>query len=216
MKASELKYAEIFSFLALIFFMMFILSLSNIAISPPEIPTPPNEPNTTLPDPIILDEEAGKFDFPKGEATLPQDLKDYILKDIVPKIEDNIKVHDINTIEVIGHTDGQPVSQKTNSNLDLEINKVAVGKIPMEDLKAGSNADLGLMRALAVVQELQRIQKEGKGLKIIDEKGLGNQNIFRVYSAGPLILTDGEFAQYNPNSDAQRRRIEIRFTKLPK
>ena len=67
-----------------------------------------------------------------------------------------------------------------------------------------------------LVQELQKIINEKEGLKILEEKGLEHQRIFRIYSAGQLTLIDGQFSQYNPYPDNNRRRIEIRFTKLRK
>ena len=65
------------------------------------------------------------------------------------------------------------------------IENIASGNLPVQNMKAGSNADLGLMRSLALVRVLRYIQtKEGRlqGLK------------FRVYSAAQLILPNGEFA----------------------
>ncbi|MDE5101579.1 MAG: hypothetical protein O4807_00835, partial [Trichodesmium sp. St19_bin2] len=77
----------------------------------------------------------------------------------------------------------------------------------IKELQEGSNIDLGIMRALAVVRKLQDIQKSEGRLKSLDPlKG------FRAYSSGPLTLKNGEFAQPNENPDQQRRRIEIRFT----
>ena len=106
-------------------------------------------------------------------------------------------------VEVIGHTDGQANGSK-NSNLDLNLEKVASAKEPGSSLHSGCNADLKLMRALAVVRVLRDIQtKNGK------MKGLK----FRAYSAAQLILPNGDFASLNRNPDATRRRIEIRFTR---
>ena len=216
MKASQLKYAEIFSFLAFIFFMLFIVLFISINQNPDKNPIPELPVNLpkTIPDRIIIYEKTNKFQFEKGEATLPKDLKNFIESDIVPKIEETFQNYDIDTIEVIGHTDGQPI-KNTSSNLDKFINKVATGSEPLEKLQAGSNADLGLMRALAVVQELQNKKEQGKLLQILAQKKLDYGKIFRVYSAGQLIK-DGHFAPYNPYSDTGRRRIEIRFTKLGK
>jgi outer membrane protein OmpA-like peptidoglycan-associated protein len=120
------------------------------------------------------------------------------------KIERRTKEYQINVVELIGHTDGQP-NGGINSNLDLNIEKVASADLPVANLKSGSNADLGLMRSLAVVKVLRDIQtKEGrlKGLK------------FRAYSAAQLILPNGDFAPISRTADTTRRRIEIRFTRL--
>ena len=68
-------------------------------------------------------------------------------------------------------------------------------------MTAGSNADLGLMRALAVVKELEKNPRlKQLGLK------------FRAYSAAQLYLPSGEYARVQRYSDPQRRRIEIRFS----
>ena len=74
---------------------------------------------------------------------------------------------------------------------------MAQGKQPVSRLSAGSNADLGLMRALAVVQKL-----ESSGLKNVE---------FRAYSAAQLYLPSGNLATVNRKPDETRRRIEIRF-----
>ncbi|WP_069791906.1 hypothetical protein A5482_007645 [Cyanobacterium sp. IPPAS B-1200] len=54
------------------------------------------------------------------------------------------------------------------------------------------------MRALAVVQELQR-QGEFKNVQ------------FRAYSGAQLYLPSGSFASVNRSQDDTRRRMEIRF-----
>jgi flagellar motor protein MotB len=146
--------------------------------------------------PIIIDEKSGKFEFTSGSAELSLQLKQYILKIILPQIEITIKERDIDFIQVIGHTDGQETSNL--GNLDKDLEKVAKGEKSISKLRPGSNADLGLMRALAVVRELQGTGK------------LNNIN-FRAYSAAQLYLPSGELASIDRQSDKNRRRIEIRF-----
>ena len=75
---------------------------------------------------------------------------------------------------------------------------IANGKTTINTLNPGSNADLGLMRALAVIQEIQKT-KRLKNIK------------FRAYSAGQLYLFSGNLAPINRKPDETRRRIEIRF-----
>lgn len=63
------------------------------------------------------------------------------------------------------------------------------------------------MRSLAVVKELLKIQQQNKmpGVQ------------FHAYSAAQLILPTGEFApipQDKRHPESERRRIEIRFTRL--
>jgi outer membrane protein OmpA-like peptidoglycan-associated protein len=167
-----------------------------------------NERKSQFPPNIFIRAAEG-YDFNSGSAELTPDLEKYIRNTIAARIEENIKDFDVNTVVVIGHTDGQSVNSST-SNLDGLVESVAMGSKPMKDLSAGSNADLGLMRALAVVRKLQDIQKQEKRFPNLDpRKG------YRTYSAGQLTLKSGEFAQPNPdpNSEKERRRIEIHFTK---
>jgi flagellar motor protein MotB len=146
--------------------------------------------------PIIINEKSGKFKFKSGSAELNTELKQYIQTEIIPEIETTIKNREIDFIQVIGHTDGQGINN--NSNLDKTLEEVANNKKTVTQLIPGSNADLGLMRALAVVQELQKT-------------GRLNNVQFRAYSAAQLYLPSGQLAQIDRNADDNRRRIEIRF-----
>ena len=146
--------------------------------------------------PIVIDEGSGEFRFTSGSAELNPELKNYLQTEIIPTIKTTLQEKEIDFIQVIGHTDGQEINK--SGNLDQNIEKVAQGKQNITQLIPGSNTDLGLMRALAVVQEIQQTSN----LKNIE---------FRAYSAGQLYLPDGELANINRNADATRRRIEIRF-----
>ncbi len=161
--------------------------------------------NTRTP-PIILIKDEGAYRFASGSAELPQPMYNYIWTKIVPEIERKTKEYNINTVEIIGHTDGQ-ANGSAISNLDQNLENVANGSVPIQNLKAGSNADLGLMRSLALVRVLRYIQTKDHRLQ-----GLK----FRAYSAAQLILPSGEFAQPSiaHQEDSTRRRIEIRFTRL--
>lgn len=146
--------------------------------------------------PIVIDEKSGKFKFQSGSAELNPALKTHIRQRIIPAIETITKDREIDFIQVIGHTDGQGIQQ--TSNLDKNIESVASRKQSVKMLVPGSNTDLGLMRALAVVQE---IESTGR-LKNVK---------FRAFSAGQLYLPSGKLAAVNREADASRRRIEIRF-----
>jgi len=150
--------------------------------------------------PIIIDDDSNNFNFPSGSAEPTQALQTHINTEI-PKIEKNLQEHDIDFIQVIGHTDGQAVNQSSNLDQEQLLIGAAEGTVSITSLKAGSNADLGLMRAIAVVQELQKLQRTGR------LKGIH----FRAYSAGQLYLPNGKLASDNRSSEASRRRIEIRF-----
>jgi len=147
--------------------------------------------------PIIIDEKSGGFAFLSGSAELPLGFKKYLQDTIIDKIEkatENNK--NIDFIQIIGHTDSQGISNA--SNLDTKLTSAATGNEKINTLQAGSNTDLGLMRAVAVVQFLQ----QAKGLDKVK---------FRAYSAGQLYLPSGELAKIDLDADDTRRRIEIRF-----
>lgn len=145
--------------------------------------------------PIVIDESSGKFKFTSGSAELNPQLKNHISTKISLEINKILQEREIDFIQIIGHTDGEGTKQ--NSNLDRTLETVALGTQPVSKLSAGSNADLGLMRALAVVQELQKT-----GLKNVE---------FRAYSAAQLYLPSGKLASIDRQPDETRRRIEIRF-----
>lgn len=145
--------------------------------------------------PIVIDESSGNFKFKSGSAELNPQLKNYISTKISPEINKILQEREIDFIQIIGHTDGEGIRQ--NSNIDKSLETVALGTQPVSKLSAGSNADLGLMRALAVVQELQKT-----GLKNVE---------FRAYSAAQLYLPSGNLASIDRKPDETRRRIEIRF-----
>jgi flagellar motor protein MotB len=156
--------------------------------------------------PIILIQNTGAYQFASGSAELPEALNSYVRGKLVNEIESNAKAYQIDVVEVIGHTDGQP-NGRVSSNLDNDLEKVARGQIPIHNLQAGSNADLGLMRALELVRVLRSIQQHGTRLKGLE---------FRAYSAAQLISPTGNLTPVNQQSDPRRRRIEIRFTRLGK
>lgn len=146
--------------------------------------------------PILIDEQSGQFSFTPNSATLSPDLKAYIHKSIIPNIQDIIKKHDIESIQVIGHTDGQEINR--SGNLDRNLQSVAFNKQSVEKLIPGSNTDLGLMRAIAVFQELKN-SGQVEGIKL------------QAYSAAQLYDAKGNLAKFNRQDDSKRRRIEIRF-----
>ena len=155
--------------------------------------------------PVVLIQDSGEYQFASGSASLPVELQNYISTDLVNLIEQISQQNNLYVVEIIGHTDGQ-VNFNAASNLDQQLEAVAKGEKPINSLTPGSNADLGLMRSLEVVKQLQAAQKRGRlpGVK------------FRAYSAAQLQLPSGEFAAANRQPNAKRRRIEIRFSPLGK
>lgn len=161
---------------------------------------------TETPPILLIKDENYRFD--PGSAGIPPAMLNYITNKLVPNIEKTTKDFTINTVEIIGHTDEQPIGS-VSSNLDNNLEAAASSQGSLSTLKAGSNADLGLMRSLAVVKELLTIQKK---------QGKMSRIRFRAYSAAQLILPNGQFAPIpqERQSEATRRRIEIRFTRLGK
>ncbi len=155
--------------------------------------------------PVVVIQDSGGYQFDSGSANLPQELKNYITLDLVDRIERISQQRNLYVVEIIGHTDGQV--NFGNGNLDQQLEEVAQGRQPVGSLKPGSNADLGLMRALEVVKQLQAVQQQTGRLEGVQ---------FRPYSAAQLQLPNGEFASPNRNPNANRRRIEIRFSPLGK
>ncbi len=155
--------------------------------------------------PVVVIQDSGGYQFDSGSANLPQELKNYITLDLVDRIERISQQRNLYVVEIIGHTDGQV--NFGNGNLDQQLEEVAQGRQPIGSLKPGSNADLGLMRALEVVKQLQAVQQQTGRLEGVQ---------FRPYSAAQLQLPNGEFASPNRNPNANRRRIEIRFSPLGK
>jgi outer membrane protein OmpA-like peptidoglycan-associated protein len=131
-------------------------------------------------------------------ALSPEFIK--ALDNRVPEILQTIQKYRIDSVEVIGHTDGQP--SPGASNLDLLLPN-ASRSTTLSGYRAGSNTDLGLLRALAVAHHLKgQLDPEDKiGLTI------------RPYSAGSLIANDGAYAPADKSDRAERRRIELRFTR---
>ena len=157
--------------------------------------------------PVIRLAERENFRFPSGSAALSQDFQGRLETDIfphqiLPALQQFGAV--VDTIEIVGHTDGQAVSSSV-SNLDRWGVDALNRLLPLQRLRAGSNMDLGWMRALAVREVLRPwLNKEGHArLKI------------RCYSAGACVRPDGEAPDAtDPLQDESRRRIEIRFLGL--
>ncbi|NEP83189.1 MAG: hypothetical protein F6K17_15105 [Okeania sp. SIO3C4] len=145
--------------------------------------------------------EVSNRKFPSGSAELSEGLIKFIQNDLVEQIENYAQGKEGYIVQVIGHTDGQINNSFQVSNLDEQLERVAIGNNNFSNLTAGSNADLGLMRALAVVKELEKNPRlKQLGLK------------FRAYSSAQLYLPSGEYAGVDRNPEQKRRRIEIRFS----
>jgi outer membrane protein OmpA-like peptidoglycan-associated protein len=164
-------------------------------------PPPPNE-HTGSHDwpPIINLSEAGGYYFATGSAELTPDFASALRTIVVSRLLQIADSFDVDVIEVIGHTDEQPVSNHI-SNLDRNLPAVTEGDSSPGVLQWADNAGLGLARALAVVRVLSADPRLRR---------------FRILplSAAQLIDTDGRVTTWDGQSDVrERRRIEIRMRK---
>ncbi len=152
---------------------------------------------------ISLQEESG-YRFQTGGANLSQEFKDNFHTKILQQISNEIAEANFNVIEVIGHTDGQPFRGMGNFDTALlNLSFTNINSEIIENVTSGSNADLGLLRALSVARFIhQELQKTSY-------KNIG----FRIYSAGAFISPDNNIVIQSANSDnnSDRRRIELRF-----
>lgn len=150
--------------------------------------------------PIVPLPDSEKFRFPTGGYALSVDFKSALVNDKLPLIRKYLRCYGVDTIEVVGHTDRQP--NDGQSNLDFSLANVKKSSLP-QGLKAGSNLDLGFLRAMAVRNALQS-QLKAEFPEIV----------YRVYSAGSFIDPVLDQSTTGPMlDDKSKRRIEVRFTR---
>jgi outer membrane protein OmpA-like peptidoglycan-associated protein len=150
--------------------------------------------------PIINLSEAGGYYFATGSAELTPDFAAELRTVVVTRLLQIAASFDVDVIEVIGHTDEQPVTNHA-SNLDRSLRPVTQGESNPGVLQWADNAGLGLARALAVVNILSADPRL-KSFRILP------------LSAAQLIDTDGRLTRWGDQGDVrERRRIEIRMRK---
>lgn len=139
--------------------------------------------------------------FKLGEATLVPEFRRRINEEIVPRLAELGAKHEIQVIEIIGHTDELPIAN-VRSNLDLTLLKFLNGAGLESELLSGDNPGLGIARAAAVARVL------------ISDPRLGNYRVL-PFSAGQIVDTDQNISRGNRGGDVpERRRIEIRMRRL--
>jgi hypothetical protein len=176
--------------------------------------------------PIIKIAEAGnaEYRFKSGKANVEPDFQkalrgggfDVLSKEILRR--NRAHPGSVDTLEIIGHTDGAAFSQDGNLDNQLPVFLAGGTREDLAKLTPGSNNDLGLIRALAIKMEWRDFveqttdQANKEDLKKID---------IRCYSAGQTIpegFKPGDAKLLDPNlfkkENAKFRRIEIRLTKL--
>lgn len=148
--------------------------------------------------PIIrLKEADGEF-FVVGSAQVSSAFEAKIRRDVVPKILELVSRFQTDVVEIVGHTDEQPIPPGIPSTLDaLSVDVIAKGDSAAR-LTAADNAGLGFARALAVVQVLKKDDRV-RHLTIVP------------LSAAQMINVDGKLSDGSKGGDVkERRRIELR------
>ncbi|MCP9943526.1 hypothetical protein KBY70_14190 [Cyanobium sp. ATX 6E8] len=153
--------------------------------------------------PIIRLSDAADYRFSTGSYLISPQFRKQLASEQLPEIEKVIRCYGIDTIEVIGHTDSRP--NPGGSNLDSFSQDK--NKIVSANVSSGSNADLGLLRAISVENLLRNsLNKKFQNLD------------FRSYSASSFVSPENYVSSSNVNRDDQqvKRRIEVRFTRSEK
>ncbi|AWM06089.2 hypothetical protein [Bradyrhizobium symbiodeficiens] len=150
--------------------------------------------------PIITLSDAAGYSFKSGSAELSQKLMDALVGKTPEEILAYIKKYDVDVIEVVGHTDEQPLGIRP-TNLDRDLPSVLKGTSNIATLIPADNAGLGLARAVSVVSVLRKSQL------------LAPYKLLPL-SGAQLVNTDETLAiEGASRDDPQRRRIEIRLRK---
>ena len=148
--------------------------------------------------PVIRLSDAKDYRFARGSFEVNKTFRSKLISEELPKIDRAIQCYAIDTIEIIGHTDNSPNTGLSNIDRFPKTEELAKS---FKSVYAGSNADLGLLRAFSVQTLLEEeIGREYPQLE------------FKSYSASSLI-TPGDKSDFNANIDQEKRRIEIRLTR---
>ena len=151
--------------------------------------------------PIIrLSEADGNF-FKTGSAELSPEFREKLMTSTPEQIVALIKKYDVDVVEVVGHTDEQPVGMR-QSNLDRDLVPVLRNYATIGRLAPADNAGLGLARAVSVVSVLSR-SPQLSGYKLIPLSAA------QLVNTDETLAIDGSFS----GDIRERRRIEIRLRK---
>lgn len=171
-------------------------------------PTNSNKPSNQEAPIITLSENNPAFRFPSGSAQMNPNFEEKLLEDVFSKIQENSQRYQCDVLMVIGHTDEVQVGEsRRTSNLDDQLTR-AYATGTLDELHAGSNTDLGMVRALALVNFFRAHQELIPSIRYV-----------LPYSAGQMIQLDRSLSTtlLNDNNqglpDETRRRIELQLTK---
>jgi outer membrane protein OmpA-like peptidoglycan-associated protein len=145
--------------------------------------------------PLIVLRDAD-YRFKSGSAEVSPSFQQQLTNFVIPKLLEIIREYDVNVVEVVGHTDEQPIASRP-SNLDSGLRRVLSEGAPIGELIPGDNAGLGIARAVSVARLLS------------SDPRLSNLTILSL-SGGHLIDEDRMTSWERGGAVAARRRIEIR------
>lgn len=147
--------------------------------------------------PIISLSEANGNYFKSGSAQLELSFVDKLNGSISEQIAANLKNYGADIVEVIGHTDEQPVSRST-STMDKYAIDVLSSRKSVAALVPTDNAGLGLARAISVANIL-KANTALTGITVLPLSG------------AQLILPGDTVTMGEDGAVETRRRIEIRI-----
>jgi hypothetical protein len=170
---------------------------------------------------FYLSEEEKKFRFSSGSYDLGYSYQ-IALDKKVKEIDSIASLYpEYNALEIIGHTDGQPIrgDNRYYNNMDKQAADITYefyydGTHKSFKAIAGSNVDLGYLRAMSVATYVKKSSKKDSLLQ--------NIKYWFPYSAGSTLRKNGRISTYweakgeRDINDASRRRIEIRLLKYDK
>lgn len=164
---------------------------------------------------VVIDERRKEFRFDSGSPIISDEFSVGLKTKVFPELAAEVirRKDRVDTLEIIGHTDGVPLSAK--GNLDQRLPELLAGDPEISRrLTAGSNNDLGLLRALSLKQEWHDyVESYEPAFDRIILQGIA----LRCYSAGQTILpvpTPNPEAEAFRRNDPSARRIEMRLTRL--
>jgi outer membrane protein OmpA-like peptidoglycan-associated protein len=147
--------------------------------------------------PVINLHEAEGYTFATGRADLTPIFEQKLKTIMIPKLVELIDQYKVDVIEVIGHTDEQPIAQRA-SNLDQMLLDTLKPTGSITSLVPADNAGLGLSRAVSVARALM-LDSTLRQYRILP------------YSGGQLIEINERITSGGGGNVANRRRIEIRL-----
>lgn len=172
---------------------------------------------------FVIDERRQEFRFDSGSPVIKQEFARALRSNLGDRADPApfpdfaariIKSPDrFNTLEIIGHTDGVPLTRSGNIDQRLPYTLAGESADPLK-LTPGSNNDLGLLRSLALKQEWREYVES---YIPVEQRDLLRKIEIRCYSAGqtilPVRINNPKPADFT-NNDPRARRIEMRLTRL--